>query len=41
MLKLLFLALKNISKKWTMPICNWKAAMNQFMIIFENRTTTA
>ncbi len=37
MLKLLYLALKNISKKWTMPIRNWKAAMNQFMIIFENR----
>jgi len=40
MLKLLFLALKNISKKWTMPIRNWKAAMNQFMIIFENRMPT-
>jgi putative transposase len=37
MLKLLFLALKNISKKWTMPIREWKKAMNQFMIIFENR----
>jgi len=40
MLKLLFLALKNISKKWTMPIRNWKAAMNQFMFIFENRMPT-
>ncbi|KZN73407.1 hypothetical protein N477_24080, partial [Pseudoalteromonas luteoviolacea H33-S] len=25
------------SKKWTMPIRNWKAAMNRFMIEFEDR----
>lgn len=37
MLKLLFLALKNIEKKWTMPIRDWKSALNQFTIIFENR----
>jgi len=37
MLKLLYLALRNISKKWTMPIRNWKLALNQFSIIFENR----
>ena len=37
MLKLLFLALKNIAKKWTMPIRDWKSALNQFTIIFENR----
>ena len=36
-LKILFLALRNISKKWTMPIPNWAAAMNQFAIIFEGR----
>ena len=36
-LKQLYLALKNISKKWTMPIQNWKDAMNCFMIIFEER----
>jgi putative transposase len=35
--KLIYLSLKNISKKWTMPIHNWSAAMNQFAIIFENR----
>ena len=38
-LKQLYLALKNISKKWTMPIRNWKDAMNCFMIIFEERMT--
>ncbi len=37
--KLLYLALKNISKKWTIPIRNWKNAMNCFMIMFEERLT--
>jgi len=36
-LKQLYLALRNISKKWTMPIRNWGAAMNRFMIMFEER----
>jgi len=36
-LKQLFLALKNISKKWTTSIHNWKDAMNCFMIMFEER----
>lgn len=35
--KILYLALKNASKKWTMPIQNWHAAMNQFSIMFEDR----
>jgi len=35
--KILYLALKNASKKWTMPIQNWKGAMNHFAILFENR----
>ncbi len=35
--KLLFLAIQNISKKWTMPIRNWKAALNRFAIMFEGR----
>lgn len=39
MFKLLYLALKNISKKWTMPIKHWKSALNQFSIIFEGRMT--
>lgn len=37
MLKLLYLALKNISKRWTMPIRDWKGALNQFTIRFEER----
>lgn len=35
--KLIFLALKNISKKWTMPIKQWKAALNQFAVRFQDR----
>ena len=36
-LKLLWLGLRNIEKKWTMPIQNWSLAMNQMAIIFEGR----
>jgi len=32
-IKVFYLALKNVSKKWTMPIQNWKQALNQFVII--------
>ena len=35
--KLLYLALGNISQRWTMPIKDWKAALNQFSIIFDGR----
>jgi putative transposase len=36
-IKLLYMALRNIMKKWTMPIQNWGAAINQLSIIFEDR----
>jgi putative transposase len=35
--KILYLALKNASKKWTMPIQHWKQAMNHFAVLFEER----
>jgi putative transposase len=35
--KLLYLALRNISKRWTMPVRDWSAAMNQFAILFDSR----
>jgi len=35
--KLLYLALNNISRKWTMPIHDWKAALNRFTIQFDDR----
>ena len=37
LIKLYYLALRNISKKWTMPIQNWKAALNRFTILFDER----
>ena len=39
--KLLYLALRNISRRWTMPIREWSAAMNQFAILFEGRVPIA
>ncbi|HET6177095.1 MAG TPA: IS256 family transposase [Candidatus Sulfotelmatobacter sp.] len=36
-LKLLYLALRNASKKWTMPIQNWTAALNRFSILWPDR----
>ncbi|QBZ82362.1 IS256 family transposase [Hydrogenovibrio crunogenus] len=35
--KIIFLAIESASKKWTMPIRDWKLAMNQFMILHEER----
>ena len=35
----LYIAIMAASKKWTMPIQNWKAAMNRFSIMFEERVT--
>lgn len=35
--KLLFLATQDITKKWTMPIFNWAAILNQLVIRFEDR----
>jgi len=35
--KLFYLALNNISKKWTMPLRDWKEALNRFTIQFEDR----
>ena len=35
--KILYLALKNVAKKWTMPIRNWTGAINQFLILFGDR----
>ena len=36
-LKLIYLALENLSQKWTMPVKDWRAALNQFAILFEGR----
>lgn len=36
-LKVVYLAIRQASEKWTMPIRNWKPALNRFMIEFEDR----
>ena len=35
--KLVYMAIREASRKWTMPIKNWKAALNHFAIVFEGR----
>lgn len=37
--KVIYLAIMQASKKWTMPIRNWKPALNRFSIEFEERLT--
>jgi putative transposase len=36
-IKLLYLGLRSITKRWTMPVQDWKAALNQFSMLFEDR----
>jgi transposase-like protein len=33
-MKLVFMDLKKISRKWTMPVRDWGAALNQFAIVY-------
>ena len=35
--KLLYMGLQHVAKKWTQPIPEWKAALNQFVILFGER----
>ena len=37
LMKVLYLSIKGVSKKWTMPIQNWGMALNQFSIQFADR----
>ncbi len=37
--KMLYLAYRDLSKKWTMPVRNWAFIISHFSIIFENRVT--
>ncbi len=36
-MKVVYLAIQAASKQWTMPIRNWKPALNRFMIESGNR----
>jgi len=35
--KVIYLAIQDASKNWTMPVRNWKLALNRFTIEFETR----
>jgi putative transposase len=39
-LKTVYLAVERASRKWTMPIHNWKQALNRFAIQYEDRLPT-
>lgn len=39
-LKVVYLAIMDASKRWSMPIHNWKPALNRFTILFGERVTT-
>jgi putative transposase len=39
--KLIWLALRNITTTWNKPDTNWKPAMNQFAILYQDRFTSA
>ena len=36
-LKLIYMAIREASRRWTMPIRQWKQALNHFAILFEDR----
>ena len=36
-LKLLYLGLERVAKKWTRPVQDWKAALNRFAIVYQDR----
>jgi putative transposase len=36
-IKLLYMGLQHVAKKWTQPIPEWKAALNQFVMLFGER----
>jgi putative transposase len=39
-LKIVYMAIREASQKWTMPIRHWKTALNHFAILYEGRLPT-
>jgi hypothetical protein len=35
--RLIYLGLEQVSRKWTMPVRNWKAALQQLAILYQDR----
>jgi putative transposase len=40
-LKIVYMAIREASRKWTMPIYHWKQALNHFAILYEGRMPAA
>jgi hypothetical protein len=38
-IKLVWLALRNVTAEWRRPAYHWRGAMNQFAILYEDRST--
>jgi transposase-like protein len=38
--KLIWLALRNITRHWTLPVRHWKDGMIQFALLYDDRFTT-
>ena len=36
-MKVVYLAIEQAAKRWSMPIRNWKPALNQFLMLYEDR----
>jgi transposase-like protein len=36
-MKVVYLAIEQAAKRWSMPIRDWKPALNQFMILYQDR----
>ncbi|MHB1222303.1 MAG: IS256 family transposase, partial [Gammaproteobacteria bacterium] len=36
-MKVLYLVIRGVSKKWNIPIHSWKQALNHFAIMFSDR----
>jgi transposase-like protein len=36
-MKVVYPAIENAAKKWSMPLRDWKPAINQFMIMYQDR----
>lgn len=41
LLKLLYMGIQNVQKKWTMPMHNWSLTISQLAIFFEGRLDKA
>jgi len=36
-MKVIYLTIENTSKKWSMPLRDWKPAINQLMFVYQDR----